>query len=60
MIWSLMLVACMEGHCVNQTIQWFDTKEKCITFKEIHEELPQDGNWSTVVYSCDLLNGKET
>ncbi len=60
MIWSLMLTACMQSTCVEQSIQWFEDKQECIEYKLLHEELPKDGNWSTVDYVCTLVNGVET
>lgn len=60
MIWSLILTACIQTSCMNQEIQWFENKQDCIEFKLLHEELPQDGNWSIVEYNCKLLNGVET
>lgn len=50
----------MQTSCVNQEIQWFEDKQDCVEFKLLHEELPKDGNWSTVEYKCKLLNGVET
>ena len=60
MIWSLFLTACTISSCLTQEIQWFEDKQDCIEFKLLHEELPQDGNWSIVEYNCKLLNGVET
>ena len=50
----------MQASCINQEIQWFEDKQDCIEFKLLHEELPQDGNWSIVEYNCKLLNGVKT
>jgi hypothetical protein len=47
MIWSLLLTACLQTTCAEQSIQWFEEKQQCIEFKILHEELPQDGHWNT-------------
>ena len=60
MIWSLILTACVQSTCAEQTVQWFETKKECIEFKALHEELPEDGDWDKIVYNCKLLNGVET
>jgi len=60
MIWSLLLTACVQTNCVEQSIQWFEEKQQCIEFKILHEELPQDGHWNTVEYKCILVNGVQT
>jgi len=60
MIWALLLTACMETTCVKQSIQWFEKQQECISFKVLHEELPQDGSWTTVEYKCKLINGAAT
>jgi len=50
----------METTCVKQSIQWFEKQQECISFKVLHEELPQDGSWTTVEYKCKLINGAST
>jgi hypothetical protein len=60
MIWSLLLTACVETVCVQQDIQWFEDRQECIDFRILHEELPQDGSWTTVGYKCKLINGEAT
>tara|TARA_R100001460_G_scaffold49880_2_gene88162 strand:- start:8391 stop:8579 length:189 start_codon:yes stop_codon:yes gene_type:complete len=58
-IWSLLLTVCGELHCVNQTIQWFEEKPQCMEMKQLHEELPQDGNWKTVEYNCTIVGSRQ-
>lgn len=60
MIWSLILIACTDTACMKQDIQWFEVKQECIEFKQLHEELPKDGNWKSLNYTCKLVNGAET
>lgn len=56
MIWSLLVTACTATGCVEQSIQWFEDKQECIEFKRLHEELPKDGNWTSVNYQCEVLH----
>lgn len=60
MIWALILTACIEDACMKQTISWFDNKEECIEWKELHKEIPKDGSWNVVEYNCSIINGAET
>lgn len=58
-IWTLILTVCSDASCASQTIQWFDQKPECVQMKAIHEELPTDGHWKSITYSCSMLNGEE-
>tara|TARA_Y100001937_G_scaffold125684_1_gene193035 strand:+ start:2362 stop:2559 length:198 start_codon:yes stop_codon:yes gene_type:complete len=61
-IWSLLLTVCFNhpsGQCLKQDIQWFDEKSQCFEMKEMHENIPKDGNWKTVKYKCTVVGSKE-
>lgn len=60
MIWALILTACIEDACMKQDVSWFDTKKECIEWQMLHEDIPKDGNWNTVEYKCEVINGAET
>ena len=61
MQWVLILTICMaEGTgCFSQPVGFHDTKQKCLASKYMHEELPTDGQWSSIDYECKLLGGAE-
>ena len=59
-IWSLMLTVCMDSQsCINQSVQWFEEKAECIKMQMLHEDLPIDGDWTTVDYKCTVVGAKE-
>ena len=58
-IWTLLLTVCSSSSCATQTIQWFDEKLQCIEMKVMHEELPEDGHWKSVDYTCTIVGAKE-
>ena len=51
-IWHILLTVCLKSECVSQDIQWFDTKEECLKMLPVYTDLPQDGNWDSVLYIC--------
>ncbi|OUW57548.1 MAG: hypothetical protein CBD57_04555 [Candidatus Pelagibacter sp. TMED197] len=60
MIWFLLLTVCMnDGKCHYQNVGLYDSREMCIASKNMHEELPIDGLWTSVNYECKLMNGEE-
>tara|TARA_R100000458_G_scaffold4907_1_gene3972 strand:+ start:743 stop:952 length:210 start_codon:yes stop_codon:yes gene_type:complete len=58
-IWTLMLTVCSNLSCGTQTIQWFDEKPQCLEMKLIHENIPTDGNWKSIEYTCTIVGAKE-
>ena len=59
-IWALVLTVCnSNGQCFNQTVQWFDKENQCLKYKEIYEEIPQDGGWASVEYECGIVGAME-
>ena len=58
-IWSLMLTVCSVDACASQSIQWFEQKLQCVEMQVLHEELPIDGDWSSVTYKCTVVGASE-
>jgi|TARA_E500000318_G_C3428765_1_gene160261 hypothetical protein len=58
-IWTLILTVCDTSSCATQTIQWFEKEPQCIEMKLLHEELPEDGGWKSVNYTCTVVGAKE-
>ena len=54
-----MLTVCSNLSCGTQTIQWFDEKPQCLEMKLIHENIPTDGNWKSIEYTCTIVGAKE-
>ena len=59
-IWALILTVCNANQCATQNIQWFEEPEQCQEMKRAHQELPVDGSWHSVDYSCVIMNGVAT
>ena len=59
-IWHILLTVCLGSTCLEQDIQWFDTKEECNEMLPIYVELPVDGDWDTVEYVCKPIGSKAT
>ena len=55
-IWHILLTVCTGSVCVDQDIQWFDTKTECDTMLVEYSEIPADGDWDTGNYVCKPLN----
>ncbi len=58
-LWVLYLTVCTNLNCMTQEVQRFENRGNCIDMQMVHEELPVDGNWKSVNYSCrpkDSLN----
>jgi len=51
-IWQLLLTVCLHSDCKTQDVQWFDSEPECKLSKILYEEIPQDGNWTSVTYIC--------
>lgn len=56
-IWHILLTVCLGSDCIEQDIQWFDTKEECYKTLESYVSIPTDGDWDTVQYICKPLGG---
>ena len=59
-IWHILLTVCLGSTCLEQDIQWFDTKEECNEILPSYVELPADGDWDTVEYVCKPVGSKAT
>jgi len=38
--------------CIEQDVEWFETKQDCNEMLQIYSEMPADGDWDTVEYIC--------
>lgn len=47
-----MLTACLGSECRVQDVQWFETKMECEVTKGLYEQIPLDGDWTSVEYVC--------
>ena len=54
-----MLSVCSSGQCMSQTVLETTAQDVCINQKSLHEQLPQDGDWTTVEYKCKPKNSFE-
>lgn len=57
-IWHILLTACIGSNCVTQDVQWFDTKQECELSKGLHQQIPIDGDWTSVTYLCKPINSE--
>lgn len=51
-IWHILLTVCKGSTCLEQDVQWFETKVKCETELVKYIEVPADGSWDTYEYVC--------
>ena len=51
-VWVLLLSVCSAEQCITQEVLQTNHKDKCMYHKVMHEQLPQDGDWSKVEYIC--------
>jgi hypothetical protein len=51
-IWHILLTVCAGSTCLDQDVQWFDSQAKCETMLIQYKEVPVDGDWETVTYTC--------
>ena len=59
-IWQVLLTVCLNGDCVSQDVQWFESQDSCESMKTLYEQIPTDGNWDSVLYECRPLNSTST
>jgi len=55
-IWHILLTVCLGSTCLEQDIQWFETKTECNEMLVVYTELLTDGDWDTVEYQCKPIN----
>jgi len=51
-IWHILLTVCLNDSCLEQDVQWFESKQSCETSLVMYKEIPVDGDWDTVKYEC--------
>ena len=51
-VWHILLTVCSGSTCLEQDVQWFDTKAKCEIELVEYVDMPTDGHWDTVDYIC--------
>ena len=51
-IWELLLTVCLYSECKTQSVQLFDYEYQCEHMRELVEEIPKDGHWTSVNYLC--------
>ena len=59
-IWHILLTVCLGSTCLEQDIQWFDSKEECNKMLTVYTGLPSDGDWDTITYQCKPVGSKST
>ena len=57
-IFSLIVSVCTEDLCLTQPLQDFRKLDDCYIAKQLHDEIPKDGDWINVEYICKMENGK--
>ena len=57
-IWHILLTACLGSDCRTQDVQWFDTQTECEVTKGLYEQIPLDGEWTSVTYICKPVNSE--
>jgi hypothetical protein len=55
-IWHILLTACLGSTCVEQDVQWFETKTECTSMLDEYVSLPTDGPWDSIEYICKPVN----
>ena len=59
-VWHILLTVCLGSTCIEQDVQWFDTKSDCDKMLKLYSEIPADGDWDTVEYICKPVGSKAT
>lgn len=60
LIWHILLTVCSGTTCLEQDVQWFDTKQSCEVALIKYVEVPPDGDWDEVQYVCKPVGSKST
>ena len=60
MIWHILLTACLGNSCVEQDVQWFESRANCETMLVQYAEIPTDGDWDSVEYICKPVGSRGT
>lgn len=59
-IWHILLTVCSGSTCLEQDVQWFETKNQCESAMVQYVEIPADGSWDSVEYVCKPVGSKST
>ena len=59
-IWHIMLTVCSGSTCLEQDVQWFESRANCETMLVQYTEIPVDGSWDTVEYVCKPVGSRGT
>ncbi len=57
-IWHILLTVCLGSTCIEQDVQWFETKSQCEEMIDVYANVPADGDWDTVEYQCKPVGSK--
>jgi len=60
LIWHILLTVCLGSTCIEQDVQWFETKSQCDQMLVEYSEIPADGDWDIVEYICKPVGSKAT
>ena len=60
LIWHILLTACLGNSCVEQDVQWFESRDECEAMISEYLAIPPDQNWTSVTYQCKPLNSLST
>lgn len=52
LIWHILLTVCLGSTCIEQDVEWFETKIECEKVLNVYSEMPADGDWDSVEYQC--------
>lgn len=59
-IWQLLLTVCLGSNCLEQDIQWFESRALCEDTLIQYAVIPPDGDWESIEYICKPLGSKST
>ncbi len=59
-IWHILLTVCLGSTCIDQDVQWFESKAECDHMLSVYSSLPADGKWDTIEYICKPVGSKAT
>ena len=59
-VWHLLLTVCIDSTCLDQDIQWFDSRQSCETMLVQYATIPTDGDWDSVEYICKPVGSLST
>lgn len=57
-IWHILLTVCTGSTCLEQDVQWFNTKAECDQMLVEYANIPTDGDWDSVEYICKPVGSK--